>query len=157
MICNCFTSSHLVSDDHSRVKLEHSENDYINASLVMVEEAQRAYILSQVNLSVCIQIYWNNIWSTWKRIFISFSLWWVFFLLHFFTLLLQGPLRNTCGHFWLMIWEQSSKAVIMLNRVIEKGSVSTLVHLLLADFLKPTMLTLYSTVQGDMYQGVLFS
>ncbi|KAK3511880.1 hypothetical protein QTP70_027473 [Hemibagrus guttatus] len=34
----------------------------------------------------------------------------------------QGPLRNTCGHFWLMIWEQKSKAVIMLNRVIEKGS-----------------------------------
>ncbi|XP_028985223.1 tyrosine-protein phosphatase non-receptor type 2a [Betta splendens] len=66
--------------DHSRVKLENSENDYINASLVMVEEAQRAYILS------------------------------------------QGPLRNTCGHFWLMIWEQCTKAVIMLNRVIEKGS-----------------------------------
>ncbi|XP_028281213.1 tyrosine-protein phosphatase non-receptor type 2a isoform X2 [Parambassis ranga] len=66
--------------DHSRVKLENSENDYINASLVMVQEAQRAYILS------------------------------------------QGPLRNTCGHFWLMIWEQCTKAVIMLNRVIEKGS-----------------------------------
>ncbi|KAG7235575.1 hypothetical protein INR49_002499 [Caranx melampygus] len=53
--------------DHSRVKLENTENDYINASLV-------------------------------------------------------GPLRNTCGHFWLMIWEQKTKAVIMLNRVIEKGS-----------------------------------
>ncbi|KAM8869278.1 tyrosine-protein phosphatase non-receptor type 2a [Spinachia spinachia] len=66
--------------DHSRVKLENSENDYINASSVMVDEAQRAYILC------------------------------------------QGPLRNTCGHFWLMIWEQCSKAVIMLNRVIEKGS-----------------------------------
>ncbi|XP_047455288.1 tyrosine-protein phosphatase non-receptor type 2a [Mugil cephalus] len=66
--------------DHSRVKLENCENDYINASLVTVKEAQRAYILS------------------------------------------QGPLRNTCGHFWLMIWEQCSKAVIMLNRVIEKGS-----------------------------------
>lgn len=44
----------------------------------------------------------------------------------FFNTVLQGPLRNTCGHFWLMIWEQCSKAVIMLNRVIEKGSVSTL-------------------------------
>ncbi|AWO97108.1 putative tyrosine-protein phosphatase non-receptor type 2-like [Scophthalmus maximus] len=66
--------------DHSRVKLENSENDYINASLVMMEEAQRAYILS------------------------------------------QGPLRNTCGHFWLMVWEQCCKAVIMLNRVIEKES-----------------------------------
>ncbi|RVE62170.1 hypothetical protein OJAV_G00154530 [Oryzias javanicus] len=66
--------------DHSRVKLKDSENDYINASLVMEEEAQRSYILS------------------------------------------QGPLCYTCGHFWLMIWEQRSKAVIMLNRVIEKGS-----------------------------------
>uniref|UniRef100_A0A8C6U4G9 Tyrosine-protein phosphatase non-receptor type n=1 Tax=Neogobius melanostomus TaxID=47308 RepID=A0A8C6U4G9_9GOBI len=66
--------------DHSRVKLENSENDYINASLIMMEEAQRAYILS------------------------------------------QGPLRNTCGHFWLMIWEQCTKAVIMLNRIIEKGT-----------------------------------
>ncbi|KAM9807388.1 tyrosine-protein phosphatase non-receptor type 2a [Syngnathus typhle] len=66
--------------DHSRVKLASSENDYINASLVAVDEARRAYILS------------------------------------------QGPLRNTCGHFWLMIWEQCSKAVIMLNRIIEKGS-----------------------------------
>ncbi|XP_023123273.2 tyrosine-protein phosphatase non-receptor type 2 isoform X1 [Amphiprion ocellaris] len=66
--------------DHSRVKLENTENDYINASLVVMEEAQRSYILT------------------------------------------QGPLRNTCGHFWLMIWEQRTKAVIMLNRVIEKGS-----------------------------------
>ncbi|KAM9493832.1 tyrosine-protein phosphatase non-receptor type 2 isoform 2-T2 [Clarias gariepinus] len=66
--------------DHSRVKLGTSDNDYINASLVPVEEAQRSYILT------------------------------------------QGPLRNTCGHFWLMIWEQKTKAVIMLNRVIEKDS-----------------------------------
>ncbi|XP_066547255.1 tyrosine-protein phosphatase non-receptor type 2 isoform X2 [Amia ocellicauda] len=66
--------------DHSRVKLENSDNDYINASLVVMEEAQRNYILT------------------------------------------QGPLRNTCGHFWLMIWDQKSRAVIMLNRVIEKGS-----------------------------------
>ncbi|XP_071378202.1 tyrosine-protein phosphatase non-receptor type 2 [Centroberyx affinis] len=66
--------------DHSRVKLESTENDYINASLVVMEEAQRSYILT------------------------------------------QGPLRNTCGHFWLMIWEQKTKAVIMLNRVMEKGS-----------------------------------
>ncbi|XP_066540037.1 tyrosine-protein phosphatase non-receptor type 2a [Hoplias malabaricus] len=66
--------------DHSRVRLENSENDYINASLISMDGAQRSYILT------------------------------------------QGPLRNTCGHFWLMIWEQRSKAVIMLNRVIEKGT-----------------------------------
>ena len=35
----------------------------------------------------------------------------------------QGPLKNTCSHFWMMIWEQRTKAVIMLNRVMEKGSV----------------------------------
>ncbi|XP_072535705.1 tyrosine-protein phosphatase non-receptor type 2a isoform X2 [Salminus brasiliensis] len=34
----------------------------------------------------------------------------------------HGPLRNTCGHFWLMIWEQRTKAVIMLNRIVEKGA-----------------------------------
>ncbi|KAL7829207.1 hypothetical protein AOLI_G00300920 [Acnodon oligacanthus] len=66
--------------DHSRVKLGNTENDYINASLVQMDEAQRSYILT------------------------------------------QGPLRTTCGHFWLMIWEQRTKAVIMLNRVIEKDS-----------------------------------
>ncbi|XP_027005232.1 tyrosine-protein phosphatase non-receptor type 2a isoform X1 [Tachysurus fulvidraco] len=66
--------------DHSRVRLENLENDYINASLITMEEAQRNYILT------------------------------------------QGPLTNTRGHFWLMIWEKQSKAVIMLNRVIEKGS-----------------------------------
>lgn len=38
----------LALDDHSRVKLKSSENDYINASLVTVTEAERAYILSQV-------------------------------------------------------------------------------------------------------------
>lgn len=36
----------------------------------------------------------------------------------------QGPLPNTCGHFWEMVWEQKSRGVVMLNRVMEKGSVS---------------------------------
>lgn len=39
-------------------------------------------------------------------------------------LCLQGPLPNTCGHFWEMVWEQKSRGVVMLNRVMEKGSVS---------------------------------
>lgn len=74
LICDCPMVSHLVSDDHSRVKLENSENDYINASLVMVEEAQRAYILSQVrcrtrnvNVNVCTSIHWINLWTIWSR------------------------------------------------------------------------------------------
>lgn len=67
--------------DHSRIKLQQSDNDYINASLIQVEEAHRSYILT------------------------------------------QGPLPNTCGHFWEMVWEQKSRGVVMLNRVMEKGSI----------------------------------
>ncbi|XP_053573065.1 tyrosine-protein phosphatase non-receptor type 1 [Bombina bombina] len=66
--------------DHSRIKLHRHDNDYINASLIRMEEAQRSYILT------------------------------------------QGPLPETCGHFWEMVWEQRSRGVVMLNRVIEKGS-----------------------------------
>ncbi|XP_077208941.1 tyrosine-protein phosphatase non-receptor type 2 isoform X1 [Paroedura picta] len=67
--------------DHSRVVLQNTDNDYINASLVVNEEAQRNYILT------------------------------------------QGPLPNTCCHFWLMVWQQKTKAVVMLNRIVEKDSV----------------------------------
>ncbi|XP_066481612.1 tyrosine-protein phosphatase non-receptor type 2 isoform X2 [Tiliqua scincoides] len=68
-------------DDHSRVILQNTDNDYINASLVVNEEAERNYILT------------------------------------------QGPLPNTCCHFWLMVWQQKTKAVVMLNRIVEKDSV----------------------------------
>nr|XP_023652402.1 tyrosine-protein phosphatase non-receptor type 1 isoform X2 [Paramormyrops kingsleyae] len=67
--------------DHSRICLQLGTNDYINASLISVQETQRSYILT------------------------------------------QGPLPNTCGHFWEMVWEQQSRGVVMLNRVVEKGSV----------------------------------
>lgn len=67
--------------DHSRIRLQLGTNDYINASLITVEEARRNYILT------------------------------------------QGPLPSTCGHFWEMVWEQRTRGVVMLNRVIEKGSI----------------------------------
>ncbi|KAK0180769.1 hypothetical protein PV327_003119 [Microctonus hyperodae] len=38
-------------------------------------------------------------------------------------ILTQGPLPSTAGHFWLMVWEQNSKAILMLNKVIEKNQV----------------------------------
>lgn len=38
-------------------------------------------------------------------------------------ILSQGPLEHTAGEFWQMVWEQESKAVIMLNKVIEKGTL----------------------------------
>jgi len=38
-------------------------------------------------------------------------------------ILTQGPLAATTPHFWSLVWEQHSKAVIMLNRVMEKGTL----------------------------------
>ncbi|KAK4877212.1 hypothetical protein RN001_009718 [Aquatica leii] len=35
-------------------------------------------------------------------------------------ILTQGPLPNTIAHFWLMVWEQNTKAVLMLNKLVEK-------------------------------------
>ncbi|NWT41069.1 PTN2 phosphatase, partial [Chroicocephalus maculipennis] len=83
--------------DHSRVKLQNAENDYINASLVVIEEAQRYYILT------------------------------------------QGPLPNTCCHFWLMVWQQQTKAVVMLNRIVEKESVTGLREYILEEYVVVTI------------------
>ncbi|KAJ6641398.1 Tyrosine-protein phosphatase non-receptor type 61F [Pseudolycoriella hygida] len=38
-------------------------------------------------------------------------------------ILTQGPLQSTLGHFWLMVWEQNSIAILMLNKLIEKKQV----------------------------------
>lgn len=38
-------------------------------------------------------------------------------------ILTQGPLSTTAGHFWLMVWEQESQAILMLNKVIENKQV----------------------------------
>ncbi|XP_067052052.1 tyrosine-protein phosphatase non-receptor type 2-like isoform X2 [Acropora muricata] len=38
-------------------------------------------------------------------------------------ILTQGPLSHTAKHFWQMIWEQNTTAIIMLNRVVEKNQV----------------------------------
>lgn len=35
-------------------------------------------------------------------------------------ILTQGPLSNTFSHFWLMVWEQNTAAIVMLNKLIEK-------------------------------------
>ena len=86
--------------------------DYINASLVVADlgEVSRKYILTQGPLQV--------------TLFTSTHL-------HLYPLHLHPPpptpsstlLQGTTGHFWSMVWQQGTKAVIMLNRVIEKGTL----------------------------------
>lgn len=49
--------------------------------------------------------------------YLKFLNWIIIFRKYILT---QGPLSNTVSHFWLMIWEQQSKAVLMLNKLIEK-------------------------------------
>ncbi|TPP64956.1 Tyrosine-protein phosphatase non-receptor type [Fasciola gigantica] len=36
-------------------------------------------------------------------------------------ILTQGPMQQTSSHFWLMVWERRSPAIVMLNRIFEKG------------------------------------
>lgn len=38
-------------------------------------------------------------------------------------ILTQGPLPHTANHFWQMIWEQNTAAIIMLNKVVEKNQI----------------------------------
>lgn len=38
-------------------------------------------------------------------------------------ILTQGPMQQTASHFWLMVWERRSPAIVMLNRILEKGIV----------------------------------
>lgn len=38
-------------------------------------------------------------------------------------ILCQGPLLHTISHFWLMIWEQDSDIIVMLNNIVEKNQV----------------------------------
>lgn len=36
-------------------------------------------------------------------------------------ILTQGPLPTTVGHFWLMVWQKDTRAILMLNKIFEKG------------------------------------
>lgn len=38
-------------------------------------------------------------------------------------ILTQGPLASTVAHFWSMVWQEKSKAIVMLNKVIECNEI----------------------------------
>lgn len=45
---------------------------------------------------------------------------------HHSHITLTGPLRNTIGDFWLMIWQYKLRSVIMLTETVEAGRVTWL-------------------------------
>lgn len=38
----------------------------------------------------------------------------------------QGPLPNTCTHFWRSVWEQGVSVIIMLTTLTERGRVGSI-------------------------------
>lgn len=90
--------------DHSRIVLKKGPCDYINANLIQVDIVSRYLILRKKD--IIIKLFLLQVDHARRQ-----------------YILTQGPLENTAGHFWLMIWEQNSKAVLMLNKIIEKNHV----------------------------------
>lgn len=87
--------------DHSRIILKRGKVDYINANLVKVSctETGKEYFTNK--LIFILQL------ERADRQYI----------------LTQGPLPDTVGHFWLMVWEQNSRGILMLNKLIEKQQI----------------------------------
>ena len=42
--------------------------------------------------------------------------------------LTSGPLEETAGAFWRMVWEQRSSTIVMLTSLEERGRVSVTSH-----------------------------
>ena len=89
-----------ISDDHSRVVLESnpSNSDYINANYISVSKYLARH--SQLKSSMVQGV--ENLGN-----FIA----------------TQGPIENTVGDFWWMVWEKHIPMIIMLTNLEEKGKV----------------------------------
>lgn len=97
--------------DHSRILLKDGETNYINASLVegcctlvtpttLSSVPNNGVTKKDMSPDLAPPIELNQ----YRR-----------------YILTQGPLENTACHFWQMVWEQNSFAIIMLTKVMEKG------------------------------------
>lgn len=92
--------------DHSRILLREGDTDYINASLVegcrMDAPDGAEGVDAQKEASPDLALPMQPV--HYRR-----------------YILTQGPLPTTACHFWQMVWEQNSTAIVMLNKVIEKA------------------------------------
>jgi len=43
---------------------------------------------------------------------------------HYYCVCVQGPLPETFGDFWRMIWEQRSQTIVMMTKLEERARVS---------------------------------
>lgn len=109
--------------DHSRILLVRSaasDTDYINANLVKCERADRQYILTQgpLPLTVSVRAHLPRIVCGHGRMgFSELDI----VIVTVVSSLLPHPVQ--VSHFWLMAWEQKSKAILMLNKLVEKKAV----------------------------------
>ena len=91
--------------DHNRILLKEGETDYINASLVEgcaltpLSGAGDGVVKKDASPDLALPMEP----SQYRR-----------------YILTQGPLETTACHFWQMVWEQNSLAIVMLNKVVEK-------------------------------------
>lgn len=107
--------------DHSRILLVRSaasDTDYINANLVKCGAADRQYILTQGPLPLTVSVTFR---CSRRRIIAGF---WEFAPPYSTRLSFTSLVSfSQVSHFWLMAWEQKSKAILMLNKLVEKKAV----------------------------------
>ena len=100
----------LTIDDHCRVMLQgrpgDQGSDYINASFVDVSCNNVIVNVLLIGLCTYVCIFPQGYHQ--KAAYI----------------VTQGPLQNSCGDFWRLIWEKKIASIIMLTKLTEKETVS---------------------------------
>lgn len=123
-LTHCCPTLH--SDDATRVVIQGPE-DYINASHITVRiadmslcvlsmsDAQRKHLLCVLCVRVCVYLCVSQVAPPVSGVCLRY-------------VAAQGPLPQTCTHFWQTVWEQQSHTIIMLTTLTERGRVYMLLQ-----------------------------